>query len=119
MATITPTKVFPPTGSSSSARQVTITTWASIGDSDTCTAVEIPSFADQTVQVIGTFSSATVILQGSNDNTNWVTLTDPLNNAISFTGAGMKLVAQNPLWVRPISSGGSGSSTTVILCSKQ
>jgi hypothetical protein len=118
MATVTPTTVNPPTGSSSSAKSVIVTTWTPIGDSDTCTGVENPAFADQTVQVIGTFASATVVIQGSNDNSHWATLTDPLNNNISFTSTGMATLLQNPLWIRPNSTGGSGSSITVILCSK-
>lgn len=110
MATITPT-VSKPRGS----QKTWLVIWAAIGDSDTCTEVSFPDGADMTVQIVGTFNSATVVLQGSNDKSNWATLTDPQGNAISKSSAGLEAVEEHPLWVRPSSSGGTASSTTVIL----
>lgn len=110
MATIEPT-FSKPRGS----QKTWLVTWTAIGDSDTCTGVSFPDGSDITVHILGTFAGATVVLQGSNDKTNWLGLTDPQGNAISKSAAGMEAVEEHPLWVRPSTSGGSGSSTTVIL----
>ena len=88
-----------------------------MGDSDVGDILEIPGASDKTVQVDGTFSSVTVVLQGSNDGISWFTLTDPQGNNISFTAAGMETVMENPRFVRPSTSGGSSASVNVrLLC---
>lgn len=61
------------------------------------------------VQFTGTFDSATAVLQGSNDGTNWVTLNDTLGSAISFTSAGYAELSTALAYIRPSTSGGSGS----------
>lgn len=73
--------------------------------------------SDKTVQFVGTFTGTpTIVLQGSNDGTNWETLTDPQGNAISSGVALMEAVTENPLYIRPSMSSGDGStSVTVIL----
>jgi hypothetical protein len=111
MATITPT-----VDSNSNPKGIVVVTWASIGDSDTCTGVTTAQYNRKCFQVKGTFGSATVIAQGSNDaGTNYAALTDKGQTAIALTAAGIEEVGENPLMIRPSSSGGSGSSTTVVL----
>lgn len=88
--------------------------WA-LGNADTGNAVDMHRWADRTVQVLGTFGGATVTIQGSNDNTNWVTLNDSGSTALTFTAAGMKLILENPIYVRAISAGGTASAITVII----
>ena len=61
------------------------------------------------VQFTGTFDSATAVLQGSNDGSTWVTLNDTLGTAISFTAAGYAEVSTALAYIRPSTSGGSGS----------
>ena len=43
--------------------------------------------SDRSAQIVGTFDSATITIEGSNDGTNYTTLTDPQGNALSFTTA--------------------------------
>ena len=76
---------------------------------------EAPHFSDKTVQLIGTFGSATVVIQGSLDGTTWATLTDPQGDALSFTAAGLNLVAENVRYIRPSASGGSSQDIDVYL----
>lgn len=123
MATITPTQKNVPGGGSINTGATILTTWAAIGDADTCTGVRLPDFPDQTVEISGTFASQTVVMQGSNSSTTgadgtWFTLTDTLGNSISVTAAAMKYVLQNSLWIRPSATGGSSSSTNVYLMSR-
>ncbi len=93
-------------------------TW-SLGAGDTGKPVRFANYPDRTVQITGTFGSVT--LRGSNkanpdDATagDWFNLTDPQGNAITLTTAGGELIAENPLWISPITTGGSGYVITVV-----
>ena len=79
------------------------------------------SHADKTVQVYGTLGSGTVTFQGANHPTShtWATLTDHADNAIALTVAGLKLIAQNPYAIRPVLSGSTGATVTVIVVVKE
>lgn len=72
-----------------------------------------PGAADRTVHLFGEFDGATVVLEGSNDPTgvSFSTMHDVAGSILSFTGAGIALVAENPLFIRPRSSGGGGSQS--------
>ena len=71
-------------------------------------AFEYAKLADKTVQMFGTFGG-TVTMQGSNDprvvtdagNAVWSTLTDNNGGSIALTAAGMRLIAENPTFIRP------------------
>lgn len=73
---------------------------------------------DRTFQVFGTFGGGTVALQGSIDGTNWAALKDPQGDAIGLTAAGIVSVMECPTWVRPFTSGGTGTSVTCRLFAK-
>jgi hypothetical protein len=92
-------------------------TWANIAGTATCAAVEIPWYADRTIQVVAaSYGSATLVIQGSLDNTNWVTLADPQGNALSFTsGAKMEVILENTRYIRPLTTGGTNTDLTIIL----
>lgn len=71
---------------------------------------------DMCVSVSGTFDGATVIIQGSNDGTNWFTLNDPQGNALSIAAAGkIEALLEAPRYVRPSGSGGGGSSSLLVI----
>lgn len=92
-------------------------TWTSMGNADTGTAVEIPWYSDRTIQVVATaYGGATLVISGSLDNSNWVTLADPQGNALSFTsGAKMETLLENTRYIRCSTSGGTGTDLTVML----
>ncbi len=122
MAVITPT-----TGNYEATRGLKTTTWAAILAADTCAPVEIPHWMDRTVHVFGTFGSATVLIQGSNDprvlsapgSADWQTIRDPGGNNLSFNAAGLKAILELPRFIRPSTSGGDGtSSVTVVINSR-
>ncbi len=92
--------------------------WA-LGAGDTGAPLNISKYPDKTVQITGTFGSVT--LRGSNkENPNdatagdWFNLTDPQGNAITLSAAGGELIAENPLWISPITTGGSGYVITIV-----
>ena len=79
-------------------------------------SIELPDHADKSVQVVGTFNTATIALQGSNDGTNWVSLSDPQGNAIEMTSAGLKQILENTRFVRPlVTSVGASTDVDVFL----
>lgn len=85
--------------------------WETLTNGDTGRPLLCPHFADKSVQVTGTFGSGgTVILEGSNDGTNWETLNDPQGTAISLTVAGMYQVLENTKMVRPSVTAGDGAT---------
>jgi len=77
--------------------------------------------ADRTVQVIGTFGGGTVTMQGTNEvvsPANPVTLKDDLNTAVTFTAAGARFIRENMYNTRPVLSGSTGATVTVLLCTR-
>lgn len=84
-----------------------------LGNADQGAACEMIMASDKSVQIEGTFGGATVVLQGSNDGSNWKTLSDPSNTALSFTSAGLEAVLEHTRYIRPSSSGGTGTAVTV------
>lgn len=89
---------------------LTIIHW-SLVNGETGDAVDFASFADRTVQVVGTFGGATVVIEGSLDGENYATLADPQGNALSFTAAGLESVMEVTKYIRPGVSGGNGTTT--------
>ena len=73
--------------------------------------LETIMLSDMTVQVLGTFGTGTITMQGSNDGgTTAVTLTDPAAVDITFTAAGGSQILENYAFVRPLLSGGNGTT---------
>lgn len=110
MPTITPTWANPRKG-------VYVVTWATIGDSDTCTAIEAPHLSVKEVEVTGSFGSpaATVAMQKSNDNTNFTPMRNLNGTIVSDIQNYGEALPENPKFIRPNSTGGTTSSTTVVL----
>jgi hypothetical protein len=95
--------------------------WASIANSDNGTAVELYGSADRSVQITGTFGAGgTIVIEGSNDGTNYVTLYNLQASALSFTAAGLKGVAEITRYIRPRVTAGDGTtSLTVTLLARR
>jgi hypothetical protein len=89
--------------------------WTDYSTADTSTPIKVQNMQGLagSVQVTGTFGSATITLQASNDATNFVTLKDSAGTAISFTAAGMAEFSTAALYLKPTSSGGTADNVTV------
>ncbi len=91
-------------------------TWEALGDADSGAPFALPFAADITVQAIGTFGSATVRLQGSNDGVNWHAMTQKGGTTtLGLTSAGVHSVNENPAYIRPATVGGTGTDVDVIV----
>src|SRR6266704_1014283 len=118
MATITPTfsKIRGPAG----GIDAVVATWTPFAASgDVGQALQRTDLVDRSVQVTGTFSGATIVFEGSNDGTNYFTLSNPTGTALSFTAAGLMQVTEATAWVRPRVTAGSGASLTVTLIARR
>ncbi len=58
-----------------------ILTWSGLATGDTGQPVEMPGSADRTAHIAGSFGGGTCVIEGSNNGTSWVTLTDPQGNS--------------------------------------
>lgn len=73
--------------------------------------IDWSEFQDRSVQISGTFGTATVLVEGSNDNINWFTLSNAAGGtALSFTAAGLRQVLEASLWMRVRVTGGDGTT---------
>lgn len=89
--------------------------WADIATGDTMVAYEISDQAGLAgaVQFAGTFGGATVTLTGSNDGTNYVTLTDTVGSDISVTSAGLIEFSTSCRYIKPGITGGTSDAVDV------
>lgn len=111
MSVITPTVT--PLGEAGN-HNCRIISWANILAADTCLPVLASDFATRCVQIEGTFDSGTIVIKGSNDGTNYETLTDPQGNAISKTSAALETIEELTRYIKPTVSGGGGSQSVTV-----
>ncbi len=76
------------------------------------TAIEGWQWPDKTIQAYGT---GTVTVQGSNDNSHWVALTDLSGTAISLdsTAQATSVIKENPRYIRAVNSSASGALVVI------
>lgn len=110
MATIQPTRDFPNIAN----QRVGIFTWTPLAQGDDGSPCSLAQYADRSVQVAGTFGGATLRVEGSNDGTNWATLTDPQGNELLITGAKIEMVTEVTLYIRPVVVGGGGTTALTV-----
>ncbi len=83
------------------------------GSASTGAVAEIGGSADRSVQIEGTFDGATVVIQGSNDGSNWQSLTDPQGNAISKAASALEAISELTRYIRPSVSGSVNGTTSI------
>lgn len=89
-----------------------VITWATMLNGDSGSPMEMPASEIRSIQFDGTFGTGgTILLEGSNDGTNYFTLTDPQGNAISKTSAGLEAAQERPRFIRPRVSAGDGTTS--------
>lgn len=111
--------------------------WTGLDADDSGADALLAKFADKTVQVKGTFGGATVTIYGSEDKTEveadlaagtlfgsktatYAILTDTTETNLAVTAATKAAILQNPLYIRPVVTGGDGTtSITVTITAKR
>jgi hypothetical protein len=75
----------------------------------------MPGWADRSVQIGGTFGvGGTVVIEGSIDGTNYITLTDPQGNGISKTAAAIEAISELVRFLRPRVTAGDGTTSITV-----
>jgi len=91
-----------------------VISWAGLLNGDDGAPIEMPGSADRSIQFQGTFGvGGTIVLEGSNNGTDYHPLTDPQGNDISKTAADLEAVTELTRFIRPRVSAGDGSTTLV------
>lgn len=98
------------------AGDAAVLTWTLTTADHTGDAIAYEDYADRTVQFTGTFGGATVVWEGSLDNTNFFTLTDPQTSPISKTAAALEAVTEAVNFARPRLSVVGAGATIVAIC---
>lgn len=94
----------------------TVITWTGVTEADTFAPLNLDRvYTKATIQIGGTFGGATVVVNGSNDNTTYAGLSNQAGTAISVTAAAIKSVYEAPNYIQPSASGGTAQSLTVKL----
>lgn len=92
-----------------------VITWANLAENDTGSQLEMTGSADRSVQVTGTFGSGgNLRIQGSNDGSNWNTLTDPQGNDINITSSKIEQITEVTRFIRPNVTAGDGTTSLTI-----
>lgn len=102
--------------------QATAFVWKLTGTDDgECSPAALPGFSDCTVQVFGDFHENRVEFQGTNskDQQHWQTLNGGDGLPLVFTEAGLRVLAENALYVRPSCSIAADTAITVILLARR
>ena len=115
MTTVTLTKQ-----NTSNTKSILIT-WLPLANGDVGSPMPFSQYADKSVQVVGTFGvGGSVVIEGSNNGTDYAPLTDPQGNDLNITGAKIEMVSEATLYIRPRVTAGDGStSISVILFGKE
>lgn len=90
-----------------------IVTWGALVTGDTGITLGLAGENDKTVTISGTATS--FALQGSNDGTNWFTLSDIGPAATAITAVGIFVIKENPKFIRPLLTTGAVS---VVICAR-
>lgn len=95
---------------------ITLIQWTGLtkATDDAGEAVQLPNFADRSVQVTGTFGTGgSLRVEGSIDGTNYATLTDPQGNALDITAAKIEAISEAVRYIRPRITAGDANTTLV------
>lgn len=96
-----------------------IVIWGPLAAGDEGRAISMIGSARRTVQVIGAFGGGSKLaMEGSNDATNFSTLTDEHGNPLVFNQPGISTVSELTLWIRPRVSAGNPGATVKMLMRK-
>jgi hypothetical protein len=116
MATVNPTTTVDLTGDGSTA----MFTWAlTTADSDG-RAVQWVDYSDRTFTATGTFGGGTLTIEGSNDGTNWVTLSDAAGGGnATATAATALTIVELTRFVRPNLTGSTAATVSVTLIARK
>lgn len=117
MATVNPTVTTDLTGDGSVVQFVWNLTTANTDGAP----VEWVAYSDRTFAAVGTWGGATITIEGSNDGTNWMPLSDAAGAADATAAANKVMtVVELTRYVRPnLTTPGTGAAVTASLVARR
>ena len=99
----------------SDMRQI-VAQWTGLLNTDDGAPAELADYPDRSIQVQGTpGATPNLRIEGSNDGTNYVALTDPQGNALNVTTSGViEQVQEITRYIRPRVTGGDGTTNWTV-----
>jgi hypothetical protein len=88
--------------------------WDGLLAGDDGDALHVTQYTDKGLQVSGTFGGASLRFEGSNNGTDWATLSDPQGNDLLLTSAKIEMVTEATVYVRPVVVGGDGTTSLTV-----
>jgi hypothetical protein len=86
--------------------------WVGLANGDDGQPLEAGNQPDRSIHFSGTFGAGgAVVLEGSNNASSYVTLTDPQGNNISKSAEGLEAVTEITRLIRPRVTGGDGTTS--------
>lgn len=112
MATRTATVNYAPNGH----RNIVQVVWTGLLNGDDGSPVELPGYADRSIQVVGTLGAGgNVRVQGADDAVpTYATLSDPQGNALDINAAGIKAISEVSKLTRPLITAGDGTTDLTV-----
>ena len=93
-------------------------TWSGLLNGDDGAPIEWAAYADRSVQVLGTFGAGgSAQMEGSNTDgsLNFIPLTDPQGNALTFTSGRIEQLEELTKQVRPHVTAGDGTTNLTVV----
>jgi hypothetical protein len=112
MAVIQPTFVLPP--GTLDYQGIAIVKWENVTSADTCGPVELCKSNERSVQVVGTFGTADLNIEGSHDGTNFSVLLDANGVALTLDCSRLRKVDTLCRYARPALSGADGTTSLTV-----
>lgn len=96
-------------------KRVAKSVWSGVVEATTAgDAVSFARYDKVTVEVVGTFGGASVQMKGSNDGSNYQTMTTEGSQPMTFTAEGVKIAYEAPLFLKPVIANGSGPTSLTV-----
>jgi len=95
---------------------VRLVRWNGLANDDDGAKFEMPGWSDRSVQVVGTFGvGGNLRVEGSNEGTNWSTLSDPQGVDLNFTTMDIAAVLEIVRYIRPRVTGGDATTNLSVI----
>lgn len=95
-------------------------TWQGLATAESGDGASLSKWPTKTVSITGTFGAAgSVAIHGSNDGVNYFPLSSGLGAQGDLTGitaAAIRNVYENPKFIRPVVTGGDGTTNLTVIC---
>lgn len=90
--------------------------WTSLLNAETGAIADMAQWARTSVQVSGTFGvGGSILIEGSNDGTNFATLNDQAGVALIFTVAGLRSIREFSAKIRARVTAGDGTTALKVV----